>query len=62
MSEPSSAPTTIPDSYSSRFAQRRLGNVQESEASFWTLEELDFELDLAHWDKLTEDERNFAAC
>ena len=32
---------------------------KQAEASFWTLEELDFGQDLADWAKLTEDERNF---
>ncbi|EKX73761.1 ribonucleoside-diphosphate reductase small chain, putative [Theileria equi strain WA] len=32
---------------------------KKAQASFWTAEEIDFSLDLAHWNKLTSDERHF---
>ncbi|XP_018334534.1 ribonucleoside-diphosphate reductase subunit M2 B [Agrilus planipennis] len=32
---------------------------KEAEASFWTTEEVDLSKDLAHWDKLSNDERHF---
>jgi ribonucleotide reductase beta subunit family protein with ferritin-like domain len=32
---------------------------KKHEASFWTAEEIDLSQDLAHWEKLTDDERHF---
>eukprot|EP00877_Chromochloris_zofingiensis_P014470 jgi/Chrzof1/9277/UNPLg00244.t1 len=32
---------------------------KKAEASFWTAEEIDLSDDLAHWQKLTDDERHF---
>lgn len=32
---------------------------KKAEASFWTAEEIDLSKDIAHWDKLKDDERHF---
>jgi len=39
--------------------QRIWAMYKQAEASFWTAEEVDLGSDMAHWERLTDDERHF---